>query len=209
MWFVQPCLSKRHSPCPGDDCKQDWLHSLALGLSAITITAVCHTRATLHLSTPLPMLHCKMQGLDPWPLPVWRYSQENLVDMPRSTLITILAAAFWLCVITTLFFALSPRGNIPGVNDKALHMLAFACLACLACAAFPFASMIRVFFWLCLFGGAIELAQMIPQLHRDAEIADWLADTVAIAAVLFAIKLSGFRAWCAKIALANLARRSA
>lgn len=129
--------------------------------------------------------------------------------MPRSTLIPILAATFWLCVVVTLFFALSPRGDIAGVNDKTLHMLAFAALTCLACAAFPFASMIRVFFWLCLFGGAIEPAQMIPEVHRDAELADWLADTLAIAGVLFAIKLTGFRAWQARSALAALARGSA
>ena len=128
--------------------------------------------------------------------------------MPRSTLIPILAAAFWLCVVVTLFFALSPRGDIAGVNDKTLHMLAFASLTCLACAAFPFASMIRVFFWLCLFGGAIELAQMIPRLHRDAELADWLADTMAIAGVLFAIKLSGLRAWRARSVLAASVRGS-
>lgn len=129
--------------------------------------------------------------------------------MPRSTLIRILAAAFWLCVVVTLFFALSPRGNITGVNDKILHMLAFASLTGLACAAFPFASMIRVFLWLCLFGGAIELAQMIPQLHRDADLADWMADTLAIAGVLFAIKLSGLRAWQARSALAASPRVSA
>lgn len=129
--------------------------------------------------------------------------------MPRSTLIPILAAAFWLCVVVTLFFALSPRGDIAGVNDKTLHMLAFASLTWLACAAFPFASMIRVFFWLCLFGGAIELAQMMPQLRRDAELADWLADIVAILGGLFAIKLTGFRAWLARSALAAASRGSA
>lgn len=123
--------------------------------------------------------------------------------MPRSTTITILLAVFWLCLIVTLLFALSPYGDVPRVNDKTLHVLAFATLTFLATAAFPAMPLTRVFLGLCTLGGAIEIAQMIPQLHRDAEIGDWLADTLAIAVVLGVIRLTGFRQWWASVSLAS------
>jgi hypothetical protein len=37
---------------------------------------------------------------------------------------------------------------------------------------------------LSLFGAAIEVLQAIPVLHRDSDIRDWLADTLAVGAIL-------------------------
>lgn len=121
--------------------------------------------------------------------------------MPRSTTITILLAVFWLCLTVTLLFAMFPNGDVPRVNDKTLHVLAFATLTFLATAAFSAVPLTTVFLGMCALGGAIEIAQMIPQLHRDAELADWLADTLAIAVVLGVIRLTGLRQWWASVSL--------
>jgi hypothetical protein len=40
---------------------------------------------------------------------------------------------------------------------------------------------------LSLFGAAIELAQAIPALHRDSDIIDWIADTIACGLVLLLV----------------------
>jgi VanZ family protein len=39
------------------------------------------------------------------------------------------------------------------------------------------------------FGALIELIQLIPALHRDAELMDWAADTAAAGAVLLIVAI--------------------
>jgi hypothetical protein len=41
---------------------------------------------------------------------------------------------------------------------------------------------------LSLFGAFIEVVQAIPELHRDSDVLDWLADTVAVAVVLLLVR---------------------
>ncbi len=36
------------------------------------------------------------------------------------------------------------------------------------------------------FGGFIELGQMVPEIHRDSQLSDWLADIFAVV-VAFAV----------------------
>ncbi len=69
-------------------------------------------------------------------------------------------------------------------GDKVQHMLTFVVLAALARVAYPKATGRRIFLWLSAFGAVIEVAQMIPALHRDADTWDWVADSCAIMAVL-------------------------
>jgi VanZ family protein len=38
-----------------------------------------------------------------------------------------------------------------------------------------------------LFGAFIEVVQAIPALHRDSDVKDWIADTIAAAAVLLLV----------------------
>ncbi|MEP7007221.1 MAG: hypothetical protein ABI810_14650, partial [Sphingomonas bacterium] len=38
-------------------------------------------------------------------------------------------------------------------------------------------------------GAAIELLQSIPALHRDCDIRDWIADTIAVTIVLCLVYL--------------------
>jgi len=73
-------------------------------------------------------------------------------------------------------------------GDKVQHMLAFCTLGAIAAAGWRKRSLLTLFVALCLFGGAIELLQMIPALHRDAEATDWLADMVAAAVSLAAVR---------------------
>lgn len=89
--------------------------------------------------------------------------------------------------IFTLFMALVPKPPAllwAGASDKVQHMQAFATLTLLASAAFRGERSRLIFIAMSLFGAAIELLQMIPALHRDAEVSDWLADCVAVLAAL-------------------------
>jgi VanZ family protein len=75
------------------------------------------------------------------------------------------------------------------LGDKFEHMLAFSVLAALAAIGWPQASRWRVIERLSFLGAMIEVIQSIPALHRDCDIRDWIADTLAIVVVtgLFAL----------------------
>lgn len=98
----------------------------------------------------------------------------------------LLVLAFWSAALFALVMASLPKPPaLPGQpNDKVQHIIAFLTLAALAAAAYPRTSLIRIGIGLSAFGALIELIQMIPALHRDADAADWLADTAAAAIVL-------------------------
>lgn len=85
-----------------------------------------------------------------------------------------------------MVMALLPQPpQIPGEpTDKVLHVIAFAVLAALAAFAYPRGSLLRMLAGLSAFGALIELLQAIPGLNRSAEPLDWVADTIAAAAVL-------------------------
>jgi VanZ family protein len=79
--------------------------------------------------------------------------------------------------------------HIPGnPNDKLQHVTAFATLALLGSFAYPATALIQLLVRLSLFGAAIEVVQAIPVLHRDSDVLDWIADTVAVALVLLAVR---------------------
>jgi VanZ family protein len=82
--------------------------------------------------------------------------------------------------------ALLPKPpDLPGhPGDKIQHMIAFFTLGTLASAGWRDRALVHLFAVLAAFGASIELFQMIPELHRDAEAADWLADMAASAAAL-------------------------
>ena len=78
---------------------------------------------------------------------------------------------------------------IPGEpNDKLQHIAAFATLSLLGSFAYPRTSLVQLLVRLSLFGAAIEVVQSIPILHRDSDVLDWLADTVAVAVVLVLVR---------------------
>ena len=93
--------------------------------------------------------------------------------------------------------ALVPKPpELPGQpGDKVQHMIAFFTLAGLAAAGWRDRSILALFVSLAAFGAAIELFQMIPALHRDAEWLDWVADMgAALAALILARVLLGYLA---------------
>jgi hypothetical protein len=73
-------------------------------------------------------------------------------------------------------------------NDKVQHIAAFGALALLGSFAYPRAAPLRLLAGLSLFGAFIEVVQAIPELHRDSDVLDWLADTVAVAVVLLLVR---------------------
>ena len=94
--------------------------------------------------------------------------------------------AFWLALIVTLVMALLPKPPaLPmQATDKVQHIAAFAALTSLAALGFPGLRLRVIFVWMAALGLAIEVLQMIPMLHRDAQASDWLADCAATAATL-------------------------
>lgn len=106
--------------------------------------------------------------------------------MTRQILLKGLSALFWLALLFTLVMALLPKPpQVPlAGGDKVLHMAAFAVLSLLAALAFPRRRVIELFAGLAALGALIEVLQMIPVLHRDAEFGDWVADCTAIAVTL-------------------------
>ena len=96
---------------------------------------------------------------------------------------------FWSALVFAFVMASLPQPPpLPGdPSDKVLHVLAFLVLAGLAAFAYPRVRLIVIFLGLALFGGAIEVAQAIPQLGREPSWVDWLADVAAAATVLLAV----------------------
>jgi len=93
---------------------------------------------------------------------------------------------FWSALCFALVMASLPQSPpLPGdPNDKVLHIVAFVTLALLAAIAYPRLSLLTIFLALALFGGVIEAIQLIPGINRNASLADWLADALAVATTL-------------------------
>ena len=106
--------------------------------------------------------------------------------MPSTRFERTAQALFWIALIGAMALALMPQPpQLPTdrFGDKFNHMLGFATLAALAALGWPRAERLRVVERLSFLGALIEVAQSIPALHRDCDIRDWIADTLAILAV--------------------------
>jgi hypothetical protein len=115
--------------------------------------------------------------------------------MPAASGFAALAApAFWLSLAGAVTLALLPHPpELHELGDKAQHMLAFGTLALLGALAFPRFPKVHLAERLSFLGALVEVLQAIPALHRDCDIRDWMADTIAIAAVLVLLHLLGLR----------------
>lgn len=95
-------------------------------------------------------------------------------------------ALFWAVALFSFVMAVIPHPpEVPGhPNDKVEHMAAFATLAAIGSLAYARAGLLRLLIGLSLFGAFIEVVQAIPALQRDSDVWDWVADTVAVVAIL-------------------------
>lgn len=111
------------------------------------------------------------------------------------TLATLPRLLFWSAAIFAFVMAVLPHPpHVPGSpSDKVQHIVAFATLGLLGVWAFPQTPMLRLLARLSLFGALIELIQAIPALHRDSDVIDWLADTIAAGLSLAAARWWGRR----------------
>ena len=100
-------------------------------------------------------------------------------------------ALFWAAALFAFVMAVLPHPpRLPlEPGDKVQHVIAFATLALLGTWAYSRTPTIKILVRLSLFGAFIELCQAIPMLHRDSDVMDWLADTLAAGLVLLAIRL--------------------
>lgn len=98
-----------------------------------------------------------------------------------SLLRRLFIATFWLCIAIAYVAAIVPGRDAPaGLGwDKANHMLAFFTVTFLCRFAYPRLPIGAVALLMAAFGGAIELSQALPFIHRDAEWNDWFADCAA------------------------------
>jgi|3_EtaG_2_1085321.scaffolds.fasta_scaffold15920_1 hypothetical protein len=97
-----------------------------------------------------------------------------------------LKTAFWTAMAFAVVMAILPNSNdLHGiVPDKIQHMAAFASLAILGTLAYPRIPRLLLALGLVVVGALIEVVQMIPALHRDAEWGDLFADSFAVALIL-------------------------
>jgi VanZ family protein len=96
------------------------------------------------------------------------------------------AFLFWLAFAGAFVLAVMPHPpEFPGhPSDKIQHIAAFLVLTALGSWAYPDTPKLRLLAGLSLFGAAIEAIQSIPQLNRDSDILDWVADTASTAVAL-------------------------
>lgn len=111
-------------------------------------------------------------------------------------LLLLARAAFFSALMFTGWAAFSPPGT-HGIEwvpwDKAQHFIAFYALTGLAVAAFPRVSIYLIAILLSAFGALIEVVQGLPIVHRDQDVGDWIADSVAISCALAPLYLVWWR----------------
>jgi len=103
-----------------------------------------------------------------------------------------LRSLFWCALAFALVMALLPHPPhlpIDSLGDKFEHSLAFGALALLGSSAYPAMPLPRLAERLSFLGAMIEVLQSIPALHRDCDILDWVADTIAIVVLLSIVHL--------------------
>lgn len=88
----------------------------------------------------------------------------------------------WAALIFAYVAAIVPQADAPQIasSDKVEHMIAFFTLAVLSRLAYPAVRARVPWLLLAAFGALIEFTQLIPALHRDGNLADWIADLFAL-----------------------------
>ena len=92
--------------------------------------------------------------------------------------------AFWAAALFAFVMAVLPHPIEIPTSDKIQHMAAFFTITLLGCAGYRGQPRLKLMLAMFAFGAMIEVVQLVPMLHRDAEWSDWLADIVAVLAAL-------------------------
>ena len=102
---------------------------------------------------------------------------------------------FWAALVFAYVAAVMPAAEAPKISDsdKVEHMLAFFTLAVLGRLGYPATPAIVTALLLACFGAVIEFSQLIPALHRDGNLADWVADVAALGAGILLVALASRR----------------
>jgi hypothetical protein len=103
----------------------------------------------------------------------------------------VFEVGLWAAAALTLLLGVLPAAIAPTISesDKVEHVVAFAVLSLMAIRAYGHRSFLLLGICLSAFGAAIEIVQAIPWIHRYAELNDWVADSLSIAAVLLTAAL--------------------
>jgi hypothetical protein len=103
---------------------------------------------------------------------------------------------FFAALVFTFYSAVAPAAHVLRLTpwDKATHFIAFYVLTGLAVAAFPKRHVLLIAVLLSGFGALIEVVQGLPQVRRDRDFWDWVADSVAITSAMLPMALSWWRA---------------
>ncbi len=107
--------------------------------------------------------------------------------MNRTLILRLTLVAAVVFAVTMALLPKPPQLPVDHFGDKFEHMLAFATIALLAAFSYPTARLFRIGERLSFLGALIEVLQSIPSLHRDCDIHDWIADTLAITVVLLIV----------------------
>ncbi|MEG3147429.1 hypothetical protein U1839_22480 [Sphingomonas sp. RT2P30] len=113
-----------------------------------------------------------------------------------SRLAAALRGAFWGALVLAVTMALLPHPPalpVDAFGDKFEHVLAFSIMALLAAFAYPLMPLARIGERLSFLGALIEVFQSIPALHRDCDIRDWIADSIAIIVSLAVLRWLGLK----------------
>lgn len=106
-----------------------------------------------------------------------------------TTLFRVLLVIGLVLAVTMALLPTPPHLPIDRFGDKAAHMLAFGTLSFLAAFAYPAVRVSRIGERLSFLGALIEVLQAMPAIHRDCDIHDWIADTIAIVIALVIVAL--------------------
>ena len=109
------------------------------------------------------------------------------VQIPSRLILIAARASLAICVLLTAWGAFSPSGAVhPHLFpwDKAEHFSAFFALTACALAAFPKVRITWIAVAVSASGALVELIQGLPFVHRDMDPKDWVADTIAVLAVV-------------------------
>jgi hypothetical protein len=104
----------------------------------------------------------------------------------KKSLLIAARAALLGCAVLTAVYAFAPPGSGKHLFpwDKADHFASFFAIMTAAAVAFPRVRLIWIALVVSAAGGAIELIQGLPNVERDRDVWDWVAENAAIGAVV-------------------------